>query len=113
MNSCGKRIFLFFGMLLIIALLFVPYKSTHTRIKNTYGPYSGIKSKTTTTKSGYAFLAKLFSSKPFESSYTETRLETNRLNTKLFLIEIGVIVFLAGFDYLLFCFLPRKKRRVR
>lgn len=113
MGTCKKNILLIFGSLLIIAVLFVPYNSTHVTVKDKSSPYSGIKLRTTARKSGYMFLPQLFKKKAMKSSYREVTWDTYHLNTKLLIIEIAVIIFLGCFDYLFFCLLLRKTGKKR
>ena len=110
MNTCKKNILVIFGSLLILAILFIPYNSTRVTIKNKYDPMSGIKLRITSTRSGYMFFPQIFKTKYSKIPYKEVSKETYRLNTRLFLIEIAIIIFLAGFDYLLFCAVLKKEK---
>ena len=111
MRKCTKNILKIFGSLLILAILFVPYYSTHVKIKNKFGPYSGIKEKTTSKKNGYMFVFQLLKKREVKSDYAEVSYETYSLNTKVYITEIAIIIFLAVFDYFIFCILLKKKVR--
>lgn len=98
-----------FGILFFLAVLIVPYNSSHisfeldSRSKNIL--------KVTKNKSGYIFLPKYLILRARMSSDDETR-DFYHLNTALLAAEIVLILFLGFLDYFLFCRFLRKRREV-
>jgi hypothetical protein len=112
MKSCPRKILLIFGILLIFAFLFIPYRSTHVKYKTDY--YSLAKYKLTTHKSGYMFVFKYLKLKSNKRSIPGTEKgidqETYVLNKTMFLIEMIIVVVLAPLDYFIFCVVLRKRK---
>lgn len=108
MKSCTRKILLIFGILLIFALLFIPYRSTH--IKYQVDPHSFASYKITSHKSGYMFVFKYLKHKPNKKSVPGTDQDSYFLNKTLFLIELIIIIVLGPFDYVLFCIVLRKRK---
>ena len=109
MGRCARRILLIFGGLLIIALLFVPYRET--QISYVPGPSSILVKRITTKDSGFMPLPRYLKARgDWTSPKTKAERRTH-LNTTLFAAEIGAILLAGTFDYLVFClWLGRKKR---
>lgn len=110
-GKCKRNIILIFGCLLIMAILFIPYNSTHVTLKNKTDPYSGIKLRITTKKSGYMFLPQYIKTKATKFYDKDIGWDSYYLNTNLFIIEIAIIILMAGFDYILFCVFLRKPKK--
>lgn len=108
MKRCTRKILLIFGSLLIFALLFIPYRSTH--IKYQVNPHSFASYKITSHKSGYMFVFKYLKHKSNKKSVPGTDQNSYVLNKALFLIEIVIIVVLALIDYFLFCVVLKRKK---
>ncbi|MGD8536712.1 MAG: hypothetical protein PVF66_12760 [Candidatus Aminicenantes bacterium] len=109
MSHCTKNIVLIFGILLLLAVLIVPYNSSHisfeldSRSKNVL--------KVTQNKSGYIFLPKYLILRARMDSDEETR-DFYHLNTFFLTAEIVLILFLGFLDYFLFCRFLRKRRKM-
>lgn len=122
MSGCKRSILLIFGALLFIAILIVPYNSTHVSFKT--DPYSRDKLRITTKKSGYLFLPHYLSLRSRKSQPLKAKSYWSRdedigwdlyeFNSNLFIIEIAIIMLAGGFDYIIFCrVLLRHKRKRR
>ncbi len=108
MKSCTRNILLIFGILLIFALMFIPYRSTH--IKYQVNSHSMTNYKITAHKSGYMFVFKYLKLKSQEISDPGTDHDSYVFNKTLFLIEMIIVIVLALSDYFLFCVILRKKK---
>jgi len=109
-SRCGRKILGIFGGLLIIAILFVPYRETH--IVYSPGPSRLLARRVTTEQRGYILLTRFLKTRGrwVSEKTKEERLRT--LNKTMFAAEIGGIFIVGAFDYLLFClWLGRKKRQ--
>jgi len=117
-SHCKRNVFLIFGGLFITAVLIVPYNST--RVTYRTDSYSRNKLRITTKKSGFLFLPrylKIRAGKPRDLEPKSFRFRDEdiewsmyRFNTKLFIIEIVIIILAAGFDYIIFCVVLRRSR---
>ena len=108
MKSCTRKILLIFGFMLLLILLFIPYRSTH--IKYQINPHSLANYKITTHQKGYMFVFKYLKAKSNEISDPENDQDIYSLNNTVFLIEIFIIIILGPFDYFLFCEVLKKKK---
>lgn len=97
MKKCERSIVLIFGYLLIMSILFIPYSEFRRK-----GPPSNSYFE---KKSGYMFLP-LFIAAKIQSPWRITR--TVEINTELLTTELFLILFFAGFAYILFCVVLRK-----
>jgi len=108
MKSCTQKILLFFGFLMLLVFLFIPYRSTYIKYK--VDPFSLSKYKITSHKSGYLLVFKYFKLKSNKKSVPGTDLDSYAFNKTLFLVEIIILIVLASFDYFLFCIVFRKRK---
>ena len=118
MRRCARKILLIFGLILIVAFLFIPYKSVH--IKHKLDPHSLAHYKITAHKSGYMFVFKYLKFKAKKKSApkksvlgtdlnsSSTDLSSYSFNKTVFIIEMIVITLLAAFDFFIFCVVLRK-----
>ena len=109
MSHCTKNIVLIFGVLLLLAVLFVPYNSSHVSFE--LDSRSKDILKVTKNKRGYIFLPSYLILRARMDSDEETR-NLYHLNTALFATEIVLILFLGFMDYFLFCRFLRKRRKI-
>ena len=112
MKRCTRKILLIFGFLLLLVIVFIPYRSTH--IKYQIDPHSLASYKITSQKIGYMFVIqylKLRSQKMSVPQESDPKVDHDSyvLNKILFLAELIIIMVLAPFDYFLFCVILRKK----
>ncbi|MCX6562872.1 MAG: hypothetical protein NTU60_04615 [Candidatus Aminicenantes bacterium] len=108
MNPCGKKIVVIFVFLLLLVLLFVPYRET--RINIYQGSASLLARRITTTSSGHMFLPRFLKLRGHWTSQATGEQRHTLLNTTLFAGEIAVLLFLAVFDHLVFCVWIRRRR---
>jgi hypothetical protein len=111
MKSCTGKIVLIFVLLLVLAILFIPYKSVHIKYK--LDPHSLTNYKLTSHQNGYMSLFKFIALKSKEksvprSSISSTGHDSYSLNKTVFLIELMIILVLAAVDYFLFCVILKK-----
>lgn len=109
MSHCAKNIVLIFGILFLLAVLIVPYNSSHVSFE--LDSRSKDILKVTKNQSGYIFLATYLILRARMNSDDETR-DFYHLNTVLFAAEIVLILFLGLLDYFLFCRFLRKRRKI-
>ncbi len=110
MNPCRKKVAVVFGFLILLAILFVPYKETKvdvSRITSTV-----LARRITTVTNGHMFLPRFLKNRGHWVSQTTGHQRTTILNTTLFAGEISVLLFLAIFDDLVFCVWMRRRRKV-
>jgi hypothetical protein len=108
MSHCTKNIFLIFGSLFLLAVLIVPYNSSHVSFE--LDSRSKDVLKVTQKKSGYIFLPTYLILRARMNSDEGTR-DFYHFNTVLFAAEIVLILFLGFMDYYLFCRFLRKRRK--
>lgn len=113
MKSCARNILLIFGFLMLIILLFIPYKSTHIRYK--LDPHSMAYYKITAHKSGYMFVFNYLKHRSENTplprnSGPGTDHDIYVLKKNLLLMEMMIIMVLAVIDHFLFCFVPRRRK---
>ncbi|UCE21638.1 MAG: hypothetical protein JSV46_05340, partial [Candidatus Aminicenantes bacterium] len=92
MSHCTKNILLIFGILFLLAILFVPYNSSHVSFE--LDSRSKDVLKVTQKKSGYIFLPAYLKHRARMDSDEETR-EFYHPNTALLAVEIVLILFLG------------------
>lgn len=109
MSHCAKNIVLIFGILFLLAVLIVPYNSSHVSFE--LDSRSKDILKVTKNQSGYIFLPTYLILRARMNSDDETR-DFYHLNTVLFAAEIVLILFLGLLDYFLFCRFLRKRRKI-
>lgn len=110
MNPCGKKVAVIFGFLILLAVLFVPYKETKINISRMSS--SLLARRITTTSSGHMFLPRFFKLRGHWTSQATGEKRHTLLNAKLLVGEIAVLLFLAVFDHLVFCVWIRRRRAV-
>jgi hypothetical protein len=113
MNGCTRKILIIFGLLLLIVIMLVPYRSTQIKFK--VDSFSLAKYKITSHQSGYMFVFKYLKLKSNKRSVPGTDQEgTDQdsyvLNKTLFLIELIIVIVLAFIDYFLFCIILKKRK---
>jgi hypothetical protein len=108
MKRCTRKILLIFGLLLLLVLLLVPYRSTHVKFK--VDPFSLAKYKMTSHQSGYMFVFKFLKLKSTKRSVQGVDQDSYVLNKTLFITELIIVIILAPIDYLLFCVALRRKK---
>jgi hypothetical protein len=109
MSHCTKNIVFIFGILFLLAVLIVPYNSSHVSFE--LDSRSKDVLKVTKKQSGYIFLPTYLILRARMDSDDETR-DFYHLNTVLFAAEIVLILFLGFLDYFLFCRFWRKSRKI-
>lgn len=109
MSHCTKNIVLIFGILLLLAVLFVPYKSSHVSFE--LDSRSKDILKVTKNKRGYIFLPSYLILRARMDSDDETK-DFYHLNISLLAAEIILILFMGLLDYFLFCRFLRKRRKI-
>jgi hypothetical protein len=108
-KACRWRVVLFFGPLLLAAVLAVPYRETHVLVAQE-GRWASYAKKTTTVTDGYMLLPR-FLSRRGDWTAASTREELKiRMRIVLYAAEIGAVAVLGVLDFLLFC-LRRPHRR--
>jgi len=108
MNPCGKRVFKIFGALILLALLFVPYKRTSVEIYQTATSF--LNRRVTSISRGHMLLPQFIKTRGTWVSRDTGGKRTTVLNTQLLAGEIAVLLFLAAFDYFVFCVWMRRRR---
>lgn len=109
MSPCRKKVGIIFGGLIFLALLLVPYRETKvdvSRITSTV-----LARRVTTVTNGHMFLPRFLKTRGRWEAPATGQQRTTVLNTKLFVGEIAVLLFLAVFDDLVFCVWVRRRRR--
>jgi hypothetical protein len=111
--SCTGKILIVFGLLLILVILFVPYRSFHVKYK--LDSHSLTHYKLTSHQDGYMFVFKFLELKSKGKSVSQSPVpgtdhDSYSLNKTMFLIELMIILVLAPFDYFLFCVIFKKKK---
>jgi len=109
MNPCQKRVFLVFGALLILALMFVPYRAIHLSFKKDFS--TRLIWRTTAKQSGYMFLPRFLKAQSIKVTAKDQDRSIYSFNKRIFAIEIGIILFLGTLDYFLLCGLLKKSRK--
>ncbi len=109
MSHCTKNIVLIFGILFLLAVLFVPFNSSHVSFE--LDSRSKDVLKVTQKKSGCIFLPTYLKHRARMDSDEETR-DFYHLKSALLAAEIGLILFLGLLDYFLFCRFLRKRRKI-
>ena len=108
-QACRRRVFLFFGALLVAAILAVPYRETHV-IVSQEGRRASFAKKTTTVAEGYMLLPRfLVRQGDWASAYTREELKVT-MRVTLYAVEIGAVLVLGVLDYLFFCLRRPRKR---
>ena len=100
----------FFSVLLLAAVLAVPYRETHVTVAQE-SRRSSFATKTTAVSEGYMFLPRFLGRRgTWSSAYTREELRVE-MRTVLYAAEVGAVVLLGFLDYLLIC--RRRPRRPR
>jgi hypothetical protein len=106
-SGCGRKILFIFGGLLVAAgFLFIPYRQTTT---STQYNSSGIGTRTTYVNNGFMNLPLFLRVRGKQISARTGAMITTTLRARMFAYEIGGIVVLGAFDYILFCARIRRK----
>jgi hypothetical protein len=108
MSPCAKIIFKLFGILLLLALLIIPYKSTHVSFE--LNPDSKLIIRKTQHQRGYMFLFHYLKLRARIDSDIEHK-DSYYLNTFQLTLEIAIILFLGVLDYFLFCLFLKKRKK--
>jgi len=109
MDSCRKRVLLIFGLLFVLAILFVPYRLTSVSYKRDFS--TDLIWRTTAKQSGYMLLPRFLKSQKVKSSARDRDQRFYALNKKMLVAELGIIVFLGALDYFVLCALLRRTTR--
>ena len=107
-RECGKRVFKIFGSLILLALLFVPYKRTNVEVYQSGSSY--LNRRVTTMSRGHMFLPIFIKNRGTWVSRESGGKRTTVLNAKMLAGEVGLLLFLAVFDYFIFCVWMRRRR---
>lgn len=107
-RSCPRRIGLFFGGLLCLALLFPPYRSTTVSFKR--DTRSNIIYRTKKSDRGMIFVFRYFQKKRRVYDIPEKGSYSIRLRTGMLWTEAVIIVVLGAADFVLFCLLLAPKK---
>ena len=109
MSPCRKRVLRIFGTLLVLVLLFVPYRATHFTFKKDLN--TRLIWRTTGTQSGYMFLPRFLKLQAVKVAAKDQDHSTYVLNKKMLLGEIGIILLLGALDYILLCAWLKKTQK--
>jgi hypothetical protein len=109
MNLCQKRMARIFGALLLLVILFVPYRSTHVSYKRDFS--TDLIWRTTAKQSGYMFLPFFLKARAKKVLAKGQDQSVYSLNEKMLMAEIGIILFLGALDYFLFCALLDRTKK--
>ncbi len=109
MTRCRKRVLRIFGTLLLLALLFVPYRATHLSFKRDFNTY--LIWRTTGRQSGFMFLPRLLRLRAIKVEASDQDHSLYSLNEKMLLAEIGIIVILGTLDYIFLCAWLKKTQK--
>jgi len=110
MKACRKKVLWIFGMLLAVALLFVPYRETRV---NVYRSGSSVLARRVTTKTdGHMFLLRFFKLRGLWIAKATGEQRNMVFNKTLFIGEISAILALGIFDYLLLCSWLKRRRDI-
>ena len=104
-RPCTKIVAAIFGTLFLIALLSVPVTTKSSQIRQ--DPKSNIITRTTYPRNTTMFLPSYLTAKARAAEAGDIRLRSAQWTG-----TIGVVVVLGIFDYLVFCRLLRRRRRV-
>ena len=107
---CRKNILLIYGCILLIAIFFIPYNSTHVIHKT--DPYTLNKYRVTTKDSGYIFLFQYLKKRTDRFNPKEIDRDSYYFNKNLYIIELAIIIFSAGFSYIIFCTMLKRSRDI-
>ncbi len=99
--SCGKKIFLIFGGLLLLASLYVPYRVKVVSYEA--NPNTRLIMRTAFYAKGFISLPGYLAAKEREPREKDAAGRYYSLNLSILLAEFGLIIFLGGADYFLFC----------
>jgi len=110
MNACGKKVVKIFGALLLLAVLFVPYKQTKVDVYQSGSAF--LTRRVTSVSRGHMFLPRFLKTMGTWVSQETGAKRTTILNTNLLAGEIGLLLFLAVFDHLVFCVWMRRRREL-
>ena len=108
MNPCKKRVLLVFGALLILAVLFVPYRAIHLSYKRDFS--TDLIWRTTAKQGGYMFLPRFLKAQTIKVVVKDQDRSIYSFNKKVLAVEIGIILFLGTLDYFLLCGLLKRPR---
>jgi hypothetical protein len=110
MKACRKKVLGIFGMLLVAALLFVPYHQTRVNIYRSSS--SVIARRVTTQTDGHMFLLRFLKLRGHWVANATGEQRNMIFNKTLFIGEISAILSLGIFDYFLFCLWLGRRRAV-
>jgi hypothetical protein len=105
--SCPKKILLVFGLLLLSAVLFIPYDVKNISYET--NPQTGLIMRRVFYDRGYIFLPGYLTAKGREPEKKDARGNYYALDQKVLAAEISLIIFLGVADYLLFCVFLKKR----
>ncbi len=101
--SCGKKISLIFGGLLLLAAFYVPYRAKVVSYEN--NPKTRLIMRKAIYAKGFMSLPGYLAAKSREPRESDAAGRYYNLDTTILFAEFGLIVFLGTADYLLFCLL--------
>lgn len=119
MIKCKKNIFLVFGYLLIVAILFVPYASwsiVDVRKAMTQELEYRVAEarRKSPPKAGFMFTPIFIYKQLFDRKqvldYNLYLITNHKVKYSLLITELAIIIFIGGFAYILFCVVLRKNK---
>jgi hypothetical protein len=110
MNPCKKRVLRVFGALLVLAVLFVPYRAIHLSYKRDIS--TNLIWRTTAKQSGYMFLPRFLKARSIKVLAKDQDRSIYLFNVKMLAAEIGIILFLGTLDYFLLCALLKRTKKI-
>jgi hypothetical protein len=99
--SCGKKIILIFGGLLLLSALYVPYRVKVVTYE--MNPNTRLIMRTAFYAKGFMSLPGYLAAKGREPREKDAGGRYYSLNMSILLAEFGLIIFLGVADYFLFC----------
>jgi hypothetical protein len=109
MSPCKKRVVRVFGTLLVLAVLFIPYRAIHISYKRDLS--TNLIWRTTAKQGGYMFLPRFLKARTIKVLAKDQDRSLYSLNEKMLAAEIGIILFLGMLDYFLLCALLKKIKK--
>jgi len=101
MISCRKKVVVYFGLIAVAAILFVPYHER--RVTSTRAATSVLVRRVTTESRGFMLLPRFLKLRGRTVSETTGAEMWVALNARLFKGEVAAIVILGLFDFFLVC----------
>jgi hypothetical protein len=105
--SCPKKILLVFGLLLVLAVFFLPYNVKNISYET--NPQTHLIMRRIFYDRGYMFLPGYLTAKRREPGKKDAAGNYYALDQKVLAAEFSLILFLGIADYLLFCIFLKKR----